>query len=78
MAHYHLGELFAKGAEGVPQDYREAYFRLCVAVSGKGLDSMQKYAIGERDEVANHLTPEARSQAQERAEQWITAHPAKP
>lgn len=78
MAHYQLGDLFAKGAEGVPQDYSEAYFRLYIATGGKGLGPMQKAAIGERDEVANHLTPEALSQAQERAEQWITAHPAKP
>jgi hypothetical protein len=75
MAHYHLGNLFAKGAEGVPQDYSEAYFRLCVAVSGKGLGPMQKYAIGERDEVANHLTPEVLFQTQERAQKWIEAHP---
>ncbi len=78
MAHYQLGDLFAKGAEGVPQDYGEAYFRLYIATGGKGLGSMQKTAIGERDEVATHLTPEALSQVQERAEQWITAHPAKP
>jgi hypothetical protein len=44
-------------------------------VSGKGLGPMQKYAIGERDEVANHLTPEVLFQTQERAQKWIEAHP---
>jgi hypothetical protein len=39
---------------------------------------MQKTAIDKRNELSIQLSPEALSQAQERAEQWITAHPAKP
>jgi TPR repeat protein len=76
-AHYKLGKQYAEGAEGVPQDYGEAYFRLYIAVGGKGLSSMQKRAIDERNELANHLTPETLSQAQERAQQWLAAHPVK-
>ncbi len=75
--HYRLGELYARGEEGVPQDYNEAYFRLHVATEGKGLGVMQKSAIDERNKCANHLTPETLFQTQERAQKWLAAHQSK-
>jgi hypothetical protein len=73
--HYRLGELYAKGDEGVPQDYNEACFRLHIATADKGLGVMQKSAIEMRNECASHLAPEVLFQTQERAQKWIEAHP---
>jgi hypothetical protein len=70
-----VGELYAKGNEGVPQDYSEACFRLHIATAGKGLGVMQKSAIEMRNECASHLAPELLFQTQERAQKWIEAHP---
>ena len=77
LAHYELGDLYATGAEGVPQNYSEAYFRLLVATDGKGLGPMQESALEKRDQLGKRLTPEALSQAQERARKWFEDHPAK-
>jgi hypothetical protein len=73
--HYRLGELYAKGDDGVLRDDNEAYFRLFIATAGKGMGAMQKNAIEKRNECANRLAPEALLQTQERAQKWIEAHP---
>jgi hypothetical protein len=78
-AYRRIGELYAEGAEGVPQNYPEAYVWLYIAVRANDdlFEWSKKNAIEMRNEIAKHLTPQEFLEAQARAEQWLSDHPAK-
>jgi hypothetical protein len=71
LASRELGQLYERGAEGIPQNFREAYFWFYVSVGNKGDKSVNEYRVVERDQIATHLTPESVRQVQERAQRWL-------
>jgi TPR repeat protein len=73
-ANYKLGQLYTKGASGVPPDYGEAYFRLYIALDGEGIGVIQNLALSERDNLSDHLDQEALSKAQDRGKEWLKYH----
>jgi len=77
LASSELGQLYERGAEGIPQDFSEAYFWFYVSVGNKGDKSVAEYRIVERDQMATRLTPESARQVQERARKWFEDYPAK-
>jgi len=77
LASRELGQLYERGAEGIPQDFSEAYFWFYVSVGNNGDKSVGEYRIVERDQMATRLTPESAHQVQERARNWFEDHPAK-
>ena len=62
LAQANLGFLYANG-QGVPQDYVKAYIWWDLAAAGS------KDAIGNRDEVARHMTPAQLAEAKRLAQQ---------
>lgn len=60
-----------EGGKGVPQDYKEAYFWLDVAASGKLKGLKEEDVAKWRDDAASHLTPEDLSNVQGRARKWF-------
>ena len=71
-----LGFMYAKGA-GIPQDDVQAHtwFNLWASRStGEARENAVKF----RDQVADRLTPEDRSEAQRLAREWDAAHPREP
>jgi len=74
LAQNHLGMLYENG-EGIPQDYREAYFWLSLGEANGSTSTTND--VDERDRVASHLTKAVLLQTQERARKWVVDHPAK-
>lgn len=74
FANYDLGKLYAKGAEGLQQDNREAYFHLCIASSGNNLSGIHEQVFQLRDEVAQRLGKWEVSREQKRADEWLASH----
>jgi hypothetical protein len=72
-AHYQLGELYTKGADGVEKNNRKAYFHLYIASSASGEYSPQKYAIELCKEVEKELGEDSVSQVKKRAEEWLAS-----
>jgi TPR repeat protein len=70
-----LGVLYGHGY-GVPKDYSEAYFWVKLAAAGKIPDVKSEQLAPLLDEIATQLTAAALSQAQERAREWLAAHPS--
>ena len=76
VAQFDLGSLYSTG-RGVSQDYSEAYFWLNLAAAGiKGKDQ-EKYSKA-RDEAAAKLDTVAITSVQQRAANWLSAHPLRP
>jgi TPR repeat protein len=67
-AQYRLGDLYYNGKGEVAQSYEEAYFWF--ALSSK---AGNKNFVGDRDETANHLTPEQLAAVQKRVDEWAPA-----
>jgi TPR repeat protein len=67
-----LGTLYSIG-QGVAQNYVEAYYWLYLAAAVKG-PNQEKYAAN-RQLVGAHLTVDEQAEAEERAAQWLAAHP---
>ena len=63
FANYDLGKLYAKGAEGLQQDNREAYFHLCIASSSNNLSGIHEQVFQLRDEVVADSSTEDLSRA---------------
>jgi TPR repeat protein len=75
-AQFILGRLYEKGT-GVQQDYGESYFWVKLAAAGKIPDATPEQLGALLDEIATHLTTAALSQAQQRAREWLGAHPSR-
>jgi TPR repeat protein len=73
-AQLNLGALYLNG-EGVPKDYGESYFWIKVAAAGKPPEAKSEEVGLLLDVAASHLTAVALSQAQQRAREWLAAHP---
>ena len=73
-AQYSLGALYEAG-KGVPQDFKEAYFWLSLASSGKTEFDANKVTAA-RDSVAALLEPAVLLEVQKRARKWFEDHPA--
>ena len=63
-AQYYLGILYVKG-QGVPQDYVQAYKWFDLSAAQANNDAKKN-----RDEVAEHMTPEQIAEAQKLAREW--------
>ena len=75
-AQYNVGFRYSTGA-GVPQDDVQAHtwFNLwALRSTGEARENAVKF----RDQVADRLTPEDRSEAQRLAREWDAAHPREP
>ncbi len=73
---YNLGLMYMNG-EGVPQDDVTAHIWLNLAAS-RLTGELREPAVEARDDLAERLTPEGRSEAQRRAREWDAAHPREP
>jgi len=67
-----LGTLYSIG-QGVAQNYLEAYYWLYLAAAAKG-PRQEQYAAN-RQLMGTHITAGEQADAEERAAQWIAAHP---
>jgi TPR repeat protein len=67
-----LAVLYSIG-QGVPQNYVEAYYWLCLATAVKG-PKQEQYAAN-RQMMGVHLTVDDQAEAEERAAKWLAAHP---
>ena len=75
-ARFNLGFMYDTG-RGVPQDDVQAHMWYNLAAS-RSTGEKRENAVKFRDQVANRLTPEDRSEAQRRAREWDAAHPREP
>jgi hypothetical protein len=78
IAQINLGLAYSNG-QGVPRDYSESYFWIDLAAKpasellpGVGSDLAKRL-----DAIATHLTAAELSRVQERAREWLAAHPTK-
>lgn len=71
-----LGNLYEKGAEGVAQDYSQAYFWYVISIRIDGGKSIAQYRISERDSAAHHLDSESLQCALDHVERWFAADTA--
>ena len=75
-AQFNLGVMYATG-EGVPQDDVQAHLWFNLAAS-RLTGEQREIAVRGRDNVADRMTPEDRSEAQRLAREWDAAHPRDP
>jgi TPR repeat protein len=72
-----LASLYEAG-QGVPQDYKQAYFWMSLAAANKELagvySSLAKEHADERDRFAAHLTKTELLKIQERTRKWVEDH----
>jgi len=68
-----LGVMYDDG-EGVPQDDVQAHLWFNLAAS-RLTGEQREIAVRGRDNVADRMTPEDRSEAQRLAREWDAAHP---
>jgi hypothetical protein len=71
LGSYNLGELYESGAEGIAQNFEEAYFWYYVGCSEEDRKETMSYRATSRDNMAKRLNPERRREVQERAQQWL-------
>ena len=74
LALYNLGYMYNKG-HGVLQDYAEAHKWYNLAASRAPSAERAHLAIGNRDGVAEQMTPGQIAEAQKLAKEWDKAHP---
>ncbi|MGA2809687.1 MAG: tetratricopeptide repeat protein [Terracidiphilus sp.] len=72
-APYNLGSLYYHG-QGVPQDYKEAYFWQVIGDTGD--DSVQRPPTRKKS-IGENLSPKERTEVLERATRWLAEHPRK-
>ena len=72
-AQYNLGVMYDAG-RGVPQDDVQAHMWLNLAAS-RVTSEQREIAVRGRDNVADRMTPDDRSEAQRLAREWDAAHP---
>ncbi len=76
-AQYSLGLLYLHN-QGVPQDYRKAYFWLNLASSAysdKSEGSLERNVVSARNSAAQHLTKSSLLEVQKEVEQFLLDHP---
>ena len=73
---FSLGSMYLDG-NGVPQDDVQAHMWFSLMAS-RTTDFERENVAGNRDRVADRMTPEDRSEAQRLAREWDAAHPREP
>jgi TPR repeat protein len=73
-AQYNLGVIYAKGGNGVTQDYVRAYLWFSLAASCAPDASMRENSVKYRDDIAVEMIPAQIAEAQRMAREWMQSH----